>query len=292
MKKVFFGQGGRVRSGWVLLAFAAIAGVIQWPLGIGFRALFAQGDGPALLDDWQIAAFTWPTFFSGLIATAICARVFREEVGLEKPRLFFFGVALGGGALLLAVLAPTLLGYGTLAAPEQTWSTVAVAGVMQLIIVGATSVGEELYFRGLPFRALARGTHQAVAISLTAVLFGAGHLNNPNASLVAASNVALVGIWFGLIAWRYSLWASIGLHVSWNWFEGFVFGQPVSGLLPGPSLLKGTWVHERGFWAGGDFGPEASGWTTVILTLGITLVLLISRPRPRNSGVEAVLQPE
>jgi len=292
VKKVFIGQTGQVRSGWVLLAFGALTALTQWPLGIAFRGLFPAGDGPVLLDEWQIAAFTWPTLFSSLFATAVCAKVFREKVGLERPRLFYFGLALGGGALLLAVGVPTLLGYGTLSAPEHALSVVFVSGVMQLITVGATSVGEELLFRGLPFQALARGTHQSVAIGSTSLLFGLGHLNNPNSSLVAASNVALVGIWFGLLAWRYSLWATIGLHVAWNWFEGFVFGQPVSGLTPGPSLFHATWVHQRGFWAGGDFGPEASGWTTVILTFGIVLVLLISRPKPRNSGPEPVLHPE
>jgi hypothetical protein len=91
-----------------------------------------------------------------------------------------------------------------------------------------------------------------------------------------------VGVWFGVLTARTgSLWCALGLHLSWNFCEGFVFGQPVSGLRPGASLLGGT-VGEAGFWSGGGFGPEAAGWTAVLLLLAIGLCLLwpVAKPRP------------
>ena len=67
-----------------------------------------------------------------------------------------------------------------------------------------------------------------------------------------------------------ALWLPIGLHFAWNFFQGPVFGFPVSGtqtstllqLEPvGPELLTG-----------GRFGPEASLVGVAAELLGIALL--------------------
>ena len=99
---------------------------------------------------------------------------------------------------------------------------------------------------------------------------------NPAATWLAALQVALVGAWFGALTVRTgSLWVAMGLHVAWNFFEGFVFGQPVSGNAPGTSLLIGGNAAAPTFWSGGAFGPEAAGWTAVVLVLGLGLTLTL-----------------
>jgi membrane protease YdiL (CAAX protease family) len=278
----FFVNGsGRVRSGWVVLTFALTAAVVQLVFSL-IGVLFVTR--PLQLDQWQLLFLTWPTFLGAIAATAVCVKAFSEDLGLQAPRTFWRGVGLGAAALALAAGLPALVGgHGTLGWPRAALAGIAYSGALQFISVAPTSVAEELLFRGVAFRALSRGTHPLFAILVTSVLFGAIHLLNPNASLVAAANVALVGVWFGLVAWRISLWASIGLHVSWNWFEGFVFGQPVSGIRPGASLLFATWPPERSFWSGGDFGPEASGWTCLVLFFSIALIALLTRPTHRPS---------
>ncbi len=280
MSSAFVDDAGRVRSGWVVAAFAVTATVAQVIFGfIGSR--FHHGGGPLRLDQWRVALFTWPTFFAAVIATLVCARGFKAPVGLGAPRTILLGVALASLAMLLAVGVPVLFDEETLSLPASGLGAVVLSGVLQLITIAPTSVGEELLFRGVAFQALCRGIRPLPAIVLSSLLFGAVHLSNPGASLTAAGNVALVGLWFGLIAWRISLFASIGLHVAWNYCEGFVFGQPVSGIQPGASLLDGTWSLTRGFWSGGAFGPEASGWTTCVLVLGIAAVLALTRPPMR-----------
>jgi hypothetical protein len=139
-----------------------------------------------------------------------------------------------------------------------------------LIVLGPTAVGEELMLRGVVLRQLARGTRPWIAVALTGSCFGAMHLLNPSATAVAALNVALVGVWFGVLALRSSLWSSIGAHVAWNWFEGFFYGQPVSGIEPGRALLSG-WLDGAPFFSGGQFGPEAAGVTSVLLALAIVV---------------------
>jgi len=55
------------------------------------------------------------------------------------------------------------------------------------------------------------------------------------------------------------LWVSVGVHVSWNFAQGYIFGAVVSGERLGPSIA--TSEARAGFpdWlTRGSFGPEAS----------------------------------
>lgn len=278
MKKIFVAPDGRVRSGWVLMVFIVVAGLTGVLASEVMKAMMT----PSLVHDanWGSIRFSLPSLTAGLVATWFCVKVFREETGLVKPPTIWLGLAAGAAALVLAVVVPAVLGYGSLGFPIWPAGEIALSGLAQVLTVGPSSIGEELLFRGVPFKALSRGTHPLFAIGLTGVIFGAVHLSNPNATLVAAANIALVGVWFGLIAWRISLFASIGLHLAWNWFEGFVFGQPVSGLPSQAALFHATWPAEGSFWSGGDFGPEASGWTAVVLVAAIICTLFFAASKP------------
>lgn len=180
------------------------------------------------------------------------------------------GFLFGALAITVACTIPVLVGASTLRLGE---GHLIQAGLAQFITLAPAGIGEELLLRGVAFQALRRGVGDRWAVTLSGTLFGAMHLLNPHASLTAALIIALVGLWFGAARVRSgSVWMPIGLHLAWNFFEGFVFGQPVSGLGPGTSLFVTT-IGEPGFWSGGAFGPEAAGWTAVVLAgaLGLTL---------------------
>jgi membrane protease YdiL (CAAX protease family) len=271
VKRIFVGAEDRVRSGWVVAAFSALALVIIF--GLNF-ALDALGLGaPVMLDDPRIGWLTWPTLLGALAATALGHFAFKEPVGLARERAgkhFMAGLGAGTGLLAVACVVPAVAGVTSL-----TWSAVSpvhfiAVTALHVVCVAPTAIAEELLLRGVPLRALSRGLNPAVAVVLTGLVFGGLHLMNPSASLVAALNVALVGVWFGAVAVRTgSLWMPFGLHVGWNFAEGVVFGQPVSGLWPGTALFAASWPREAGFFSGGDFGPEAAGWTAVLLALAI-----------------------
>jgi hypothetical protein len=55
------------------------------------------------------------------------------------------------------------------------------------------------------------------------------------------------------------LWVSIGVHIGWNFTQGYVFGAAVSGSDLGPSLATSVASRGHAEWAtGAAFGPEAS----------------------------------
>lgn len=140
------------------------------------------------------------------------------------------------------------------------------------------AISEEIVFRGVLFRWLEEFAGSWAALVLTAALFGAGHLMNPNASTVAAVGIAFeAGVMLGAAYMlTRSLWLPIGLHAAWNFTQGEVYDIPVSGMpvdgmvearLDGPPLLTG-----------GGFGLEASLIAMVIATLfGLWLLWLAVR---------------
>lgn len=280
MKRVFVAADGRVRSGWVVLVFTLFAGLVAGGLNLGVTVLI--GNELGALDDPRAAFFTWPTLLGALLATLVCRVAFKEAVGLDLDdagRRFAFGVVGSVGLVGLACVGPALAGATTLRFSGEPVSRLLFTSLVHAFAVAPTGIAEELLLRGLPLKALARGTHPVAAVLVTGGVFGALHLTNPNASAVAALNVALVGVWFGAVAVRTgSLWMPFGLHVGWNYVEGVVFGQPVSGIPPGVALFRGAWPGAAGFWSGGDFGPEAAGWTAVLL--GVAVVVTLAWPRP------------
>jgi membrane protease YdiL (CAAX protease family) len=106
------------------------------------------------------------------------------------------------------------------------------------------------------------------------------HLGNPNATWVSAAGIFFAGIF---LAYGYirtgQLWLSMGLHLGWNFFEGVVFGFPVSGL----SIYRLIRIDVQGpeIWTGGPFGPEAGLIVLPALLVGVILIYLYTRERMR-----------
>lgn len=262
-----------MRSGWVVASFAALAVATGGALNVTLHVLGLDALAP--LGEPRVLFLTLPSLLAGTVATLACAALFGLPTSLEdaRPRhRFVAGFALGGLALTAACVVPALVGALRFSPGEATLGQAA----LHLVTLAPAGVGEELLLRGLGFRALARGLGPVAAVAFTGGLFGLLHLMNPAASPVAALIIALVGAWFGTLAWRTgSLWLPMGLHVAWNFFEGFVFGLPVSGLAPGSSLLVPSAPGAAGFWSGGAFGPEAAGWTAVVLAVALVASLRV-----------------
>jgi len=137
---------------------------------------------------------------------------------------------------------------------------------------------EELLSRGYHLQNLASGLNMPWAMLISSALFGFLHIRNPNTIWMSVIGIIFAGVFlaFGYLRTR-QLWLPIGLHIGWNFFEGVVFGFPVSGTVT-YSLFK-TDVSGPLHWTGGLFGPEGGLVLIPALLLGFSLVVIYTRNR-------------
>jgi membrane protease YdiL (CAAX protease family) len=197
-----------------------------------------------------------------------------------------FGVALGGVLMTAIFLIERLLGWIRVSRalpPPENGLPLLLALLAPLVAFVVISLTEELLSSGYQVRNLSEGLNlrwldPRVAILLawiiSSVIFAWLHTTNPNSSLTSTGNLFLLGLLFGLgYVLTGSLAIPIGLHFSWNFFQGTVFGYPVSGRsYGGVALLE---IEQAGpvRWTGGAFGPEAGliGLLAMLAGVGLTV---------------------
>ena len=144
---------------------------------------------------------------------------------------------------------------------------------------------EELLSRGYHLQNLENGLNLSWAVLISSSVFGFLHIFNNGSSWISTLGIILAGLFLALpfILTR-QLWLSIGVHIGWNFFEGVVFGFPVSGL-DTYHLLRHT-VNGPELWTGGIFGPEAGLLVIPALLVGTVLILIYARSdfRKKNLG--------
>jgi membrane protease YdiL (CAAX protease family) len=179
--------------------------------------------------------------------------------------------------------------------PEFPFWQLLVDGLIAYVLVG---VQEELFFRGFLIKNLAEGLRFAQISAKSAALisylllslpFGFLHGLNPNATLVSSLDLSLIGLLLGLgFVLTGELAIPIGLHIAWNFAEGYVLGFPVSGSDAHLSVLA-TKQAGPAAWTGGAFGPEGGLIGLVAALLGVLLIYVWVRWTRRRASVRAEL---
>ena len=175
----------------------------------------------------------------------------------QDPRaLRHLGLGLGAGLIVfsLAVGIAALIGVYRITG-QGDFSDFLPALIGSAIFA---AISEELVFRGILFRWIEEFGGSWMALVVTSAFFGAAHLYNPNASMIAAVGIAFeAGVMLGAAYMlTRSLWMPMGIHAAWNFAQGEIYDIPVSGInvhgifvsrLTGNPLLTGN-----------GFGLEAS----------------------------------
>jgi uncharacterized protein len=233
----------------------------------------------------------------GLITLWLAARFLDRrklaDYGFHLNRRWWLDFGFGSflGALLMAFIFLVELANGwvtiqhTFYSPLLPfWAAMAI-GLMSYIGVG---INEEILARGYGLRNLAEGlclpkvsrqTAFLASYVITSVLFGVFHLMNANATWVSTFFIMLIALLLGLgYLLTGELAIPIGIHITWNFFQGYVFGFPVSGGASGNSVFA---IQQGGpaVWTGGAFGPEAGVIGILATALGCILVVLWVRWR-------------
>lgn len=196
-----------------------------------------------------------------------------SDYGFHLDRSWFldlaFGLALGGvlmaGIFALEYAAGWIEVHDTLHTSYPTvpfW--VSIAGMLVLLV--AVGIGEELIVRGCYLTNIAEGLtgrwiRPALAVLIawivSSAIFGVGHVFNPNTTLLSTLMILVAGLLLGLsYLLTGELAIPIGLHITWNFFQGVVFGFSVSGHRSKTSVVAITQGGSE-LWTGGRFGPEA-----------------------------------
>ena len=167
-----------------------------------------------------------------------------------------------------------------------------VALSLSLLLFIAVGIGEEFFSRGYHLKNLAEGLGfikpkgaVLVATLISSVIFGLMHAGNPNANVVSTFNLFLAGLFLAVgYILTGELAIPIGLHITWNFFQGNVFGFPVSGTDAGATFIA---IEQGGppLVTGGAFGPEAGLIGIAAMILGGILTILWVRLRYGRVGI-------
>ncbi len=285
IRSIFYNDEPRLHAGWRLL--------IQTIFLIFFTscAFIPVAFAPRFASTVELLYLQIAALF-GTTLSIILARRF-----LDKRNFVSLGTKISGWAFLdlLMGIVITFFMMGLIFAIEWTagwlsfdffaWQVESLPSVIiEILVVLLTLVlvgwNEELLSRGYHLQTLESGLNTVWAVLLSSGVFSILHLANPNTESVGfvAAGLFLAGIFlaFGYLRTR-QLWLPIGLHIGWNFFEGVLFGFPVSGL--DYYHLTRISIHGPNLWTGGSFGPEAGLVLIPGLILGFAFVYIYTRGR-------------
>jgi membrane protease YdiL (CAAX protease family) len=274
----------RLRAGWRLLIQTIL--LIVLGIGVSIAAFFLPTD----LGSTTILLVTELAELIAFAGSIYLARRFLDKrsfvsLGFKIDKYVGYDILAGivitfimMGLIFVAMQALGWLKFESFAWNSDPVQVAAVQTLIYFIVFILVGFNEELFSRGYHLQTIASGLNLFWGVIISSILFGGLHLGNPNATWIAAGGIFFAGLF---LAYGYvrtgQLWLSMGLHLGWNFFEGVVFGFPVSGL----DVYPLTHIHVTGpeVWTGGAFGPEAGLIVLPAIVLGAVLIYLYSRLR-------------
>jgi uncharacterized protein len=190
-------------------------------------------------------------------------------------REFALGGALGWGMLIASIL-PLVLSGGLIV---TFWLVPRQFGfvLVDLLLLAVASLAEEVAFRGYGFQQLVRSIGPTLATIFTSLFFAGVHIFNPSANHASFVVTFLCGCLLSVAYLRTrALWVCWGWHFAWNASMCVLFGLPVSGITQFSPVIQSNTVGPL-WMTGGDYGPEASLVTTIVLLVGTLVVYRATR---------------
>jgi len=249
---------------WVYLAFAGVR---------LFRVLISVWLGGRFLDRRPFADFGF--HFN---------KYWWQELGI--------GLVLGVFMISCVFLVELAMGWVTITDMIYTGSSSQNFTVPFLVFVflfSCVGVSEELNSRGYHLKNIAEGFNidkigpnyaVMVAVVLSSMLFGLFHFGSPGVTSLSLITIVLMSILLGIAyALTGRLALPIGVHITWNLFQGNVFGFPVSGTTFPSETVTFFSISQSGpdLWTGGAFGPEGGLIGLFAVSMGILLIFAWAR---------------
>lgn len=292
---LFKNEANQVRSGWLILAAFIIMFIGQTVFmlpGLTLISIIEISTGEISIEtDMSSISSPWLVLFTqgagtlgGIAGTLVAWRVINKQnpntLGLQgSGKDLLFGLFLG--AISITIIFFILLATGNVTLlnsflrPEFSMFTFTY--LILFILVGFF---EEMFFRGYIMRTMAsRRNKKWMIYVVSAVVFSIAHGGNPNVSILGLINIALVGVLFAyMFDVTKSLLLPIGYHITWNYFQGNVFGFPVSGTVP-YGLYRVDVADGNDLITGGTFGLEGGLMATLLIIFSFVATYLYARQR-------------
>lgn len=291
---ILFNQADRLRSGWRFALFVALFVFVSGLVGtIAYSVLSTSDSNLAPGTPIFMAVNAVLMLVAALLVAWICSRLledlpFRSLGAAFTPgwlRNLIVGLVIGASSVSFAILIAVIFGGLTFRFnSEHTTSAIAATVFGSLLVFIPAAAFEEALFRGYILQTFARAGLAWLAIGMTAVFFGVVHLGNPGAGAISSINTAIAGVWFGVAYLKTrDLWLPFGLHLTWNWMQGAVFGVEVSGLaeLVAAPLLKE--IDGGPAWLTGEsYGIEGGIAATIALIASTVAIYSLPGLKPSD----------
>ncbi len=152
--------------------------------------------------------------------------------------------------------------------------------IIPLTVAFTVAIFEEILIRGIIFRIVEEKLGSYFSLVLSAIIFGALHLMNPESSFISAACVAVEG---GLLLgaayiFARNLWLPIAIHFAWNFMQSGIFGAITSGNEKTNSLLT-TQLTGPTLITGGAFGPEGTIQATLFCLIATIIFMYLNVKR-------------
>lgn len=292
------GDEQRLRALWRLLAQAALAAafalitilLVAEPLTAAHKAGRFLPSLNKESYDRAINMIVGPLLVVAFAASVwVAARYIDRRPSLDRLGIRFdlrgwLGLFLGMsvGALLMTIVfgVEWFMGWVVVSGRQTTNVTGVTFGLaLAFTSVKVVCVGtyEELISRGYQLANLREAVGTRIAVFLSSAVFALLHLATENVTALSLLSLLINGIMFATAAIASARLAfPIGLHMAWNFFQGAVFGFPVSGDKEGASIIS---IQQLGspVLTGGAYGPEGGLIGIAASLFGIAIIAAAGR---------------
>lgn len=181
-----------------------------------------------------------------------------------------FGLVFGAGSMVLVFVI--LLATKSISMVNSFFSpNFSIWFLTDIILFVFVGINEEMFARGYCMSVLKQTKNKSIIVIVSSIIFSLMHSLNPSMSVVSYINLFLVGVLFAYMFIKSNtIWLPIGYHITWNYFQGDVFGFQVSG-----TQANGLYnINSVGndLITGGQFGPEGGLVVTLIIILGLVFM--------------------
>ena len=301
MKSIFVNKNSKLRSGWKIAStfasFFVVNILISMIAIIILTAIVVAKEEVALTDlepyiNNLTGINTGFGIFMGFIqclcmilAVWLFWKLFDRkpirEIGLINIKKgykdLFKGLAFGAISMILVFIILVTSGNVSLQSPLSS-PNFNISLLIQLVFFVFVGINEEMFSRGYCMTVLKQTGNTWIVIIVSSIIFSVMHSLNPSMSIISYLNLFLIGLLFAYMFLKSgNLWLPIGYHITWNYFQGNIFGFQVSGQSTESLYKLNTPVNN--VITGGGFGPEGGLVVTFIIIVGFIYMWKFYKPQ-------------